>query len=416
MKHFFTLILGLLVTVGYAQKKELKQAQKLFKASKIEEAKASLSTNQAIIEGSDDVKIKTQYHFLKGQIARLDKDFQASYDNLKSAEGNSSLKTLIKDEINTLLSDVINSAVALQEEQNYGAASDNLFLAYLISNKTRTDLLYYSASFAANDVENYPSALERYIMLRDMNYTGVTTKYYVTEKETNEEKEVQEVEYNIYLKSKDYINPRTEDTESYFPEIVKNIALIYKSLGEEDKAIEALELARASNPKDTGLILTEANYYYSKGDISRFQDLVKLALEIEPTNAALYYNLGVTAYEDGKNRDTAQEYYLKAIELDPKMTNAYINLTSSINDQANEYSVEMDGLGRGAAANKRYEELAAKKLKLFERCIEILEKYREQQSTENPEIVKMLKGFYSISGNYEAAKEMKALEESLISQ
>lgn len=416
MKHLFTLILGLLVTLGYAQKKELRQAQKLFKASKIEEAKASLNANQAIIEGSDEVKIKTQYHFLKGQIARLDKDFQASYDNLKLAEGNSSLKTLIKEEINTLLDDVINAAVALQEEQNYGAASDNLFLAYLISDKTRTDLLYYSASFAANDVENYPSALERYIMLRDMNYTGVTTKYYVTEKETKQEKEVQEVEYNIYLKSKDYINPRTEDTESYFPEIVKNIALIYKSLGEEDKAIEALELARASNPKDTGLILTEANYYYSKGDISRFQDLVKLALEIEPTNAALYYNLGVTAYEDGKNRDTAQEYYMKAIELDPSMTNAYINLTSSINDQANEYSTEMDGLGRGAAANKRYEELAAKKMKLFERCIEILQKYRDQQSAENPEIVKMLKGFYSISGNYEAAKEMKDIEESLISQ
>ena len=416
MKHLFTLILGLLVTLGYAQKKELKQAQKLFKASKIEEAKASLNANQAIIEGSDEVKIKTQYHFLKGQIARLDKDFQASYDNLKLAEGNSSLKTLIKEEINTLLDDVINAAVALQEEQNYGAASDNLFLAYLISDKTRTDLLYYSASFAANDVENYPSALERYIMLRDMNYTGVTTKYYITDKETKQEKEVQEVEYNIYLKSKDYINPRTEDTESYFPEIVKNIALIYKSLGEEDKAIEALELARASNPKDTGLILTEANYYYSKGDISSFQDLVKLALEIEPTNAALYYNLGVTAYEDGKNRDTAQEYYMKAIELDPSMTNAYINLTSSINDQANEYSTEMDGLGRGAAANKRYEELAAKKMKLFERCIEILQKYRDQQSAENPEIVKMLKGFYSISGNYEAAKEMKDIEESLISQ
>ena len=34
MKHLFTLILGLLITVGYAQKKELKQAQKLFKASK----------------------------------------------------------------------------------------------------------------------------------------------------------------------------------------------------------------------------------------------------------------------------------------------------------------------------------------------------------------------------------------------
>ena len=103
----------------FAQKKELKQAQKLFKASKIEEAKASLSANQSIIEGSDDVKIKSQYHFLKGQIARLDKDFQASYDNLKLAEGNSSLKSLLNTEIRQLTSGIVNAAIAQSEAKEY---------------------------------------------------------------------------------------------------------------------------------------------------------------------------------------------------------------------------------------------------------------------------------------------------------
>ena len=34
MKQLFTLLLGMFITLGYAQKKELKSAQKLFKAEK----------------------------------------------------------------------------------------------------------------------------------------------------------------------------------------------------------------------------------------------------------------------------------------------------------------------------------------------------------------------------------------------
>ena len=139
MKQLFTLFLGLLVTIGYGQKKELKHAQKLFKASKIEEAKAYLNANQAIIEGSDDVKIKTQYHFLKGQIARLDKDFQGSYDNLKLAEGNSSLKALLTTEIQQLTSDIVNTAIAQSEAKEFIPSSENLYLAYQINPEENKD-------------------------------------------------------------------------------------------------------------------------------------------------------------------------------------------------------------------------------------------------------------------------------------
>ena len=264
MKHLFTLILGLLITVGYAQKKELRQAQKLFKASKIDEAKSSLSTNRVIIEGSDDAKIKTQYNFLKGQIARLDKDFQASYDNLKLAEGNSALKAALTTEIQQLTSDIVNAAIAQSEAKEFIPSSENLYLAYQINPEENKDYLYYAATNAVNG-SDYNIALERYIQLRDINYTGVETKYYVTDVASGEETEVSETEFGIYQKSKDYTNARTEDTESKYPEIVKNIALIYTELGQKDNAMEAVQDARKANPGDVGLILTEANLYIQLG-------------------------------------------------------------------------------------------------------------------------------------------------------
>ena len=94
MKQLFTLFLGLALTVGFAQKKELKTAQKQFKASKVEEAKATLETNKALLEGTTDAKIKTQYHFLLGQIARLDKDLNLLMITLKWQKGIAQLKLL----------------------------------------------------------------------------------------------------------------------------------------------------------------------------------------------------------------------------------------------------------------------------------------------------------------------------------
>ena len=101
-----------------------------------------MSANQAIIESSDDSKIKTQYHFLKGQIARLDKDFQASYDNLKLAEGNSSLKAALVTEIQQLTSDVVNTAIAQSEAKKYIPSSENLYLAYQMNPEGNKDYLY----------------------------------------------------------------------------------------------------------------------------------------------------------------------------------------------------------------------------------------------------------------------------------
>ena len=408
MKHLFTLMLGLLVTTGYAQKKELKQAQKLFKASKIEEAKASLTANQAIIEGSDDVKIKTQYHFLKGQIARLDKDYKTSYDNLMLAEGNTSIKALLATEIQQLTSDIVNAAIAQSEAKEFIPSSQNLFLAYQINPQENQDYLYYAATNAVNGGD-YELALGRYVELRDIKYSGVVTKYYVTEVATGQETEVSATEFNIYQKSKDYTNARSEDTESKYPEIVKNIALIYNQLGQKDNAIKAVKDAREANPSDVGLILTEANIYIQLGEKQRYKELVSEALEKDPNNAVLYYNLGVVNADQGDSA-SARTFYEKAIALDPKMENAYLNLVAIILENESTIVEQMNGLGNSRADNIKYDELKQQRETLYKECVPVLKQLISLDET-NLEAVQTLRNIYGTIGDNQGFMEMKAIIE-----
>jgi tetratricopeptide (TPR) repeat protein len=409
MKHLFTLILGLLVTVGYAQKKELRQAQKLFKASKIEDAKASLSTNQAIIEGSEDARIKTQYHFLKGQIARLDKDFQASLDNLKLAEGDSALKAALASEIQQLTSDIVNVAIAQSEAKEFIPSSENLYLAYQINPEENKDYLYYAATNAVNG-SDYKIALEHYIQLRDINYTGVVTKYYVTEVASGEEAEVSATEFGIYQKSKGYTNARSEDTDSKYPEIVKNIALIYTELGQKDNAMKAVQDARKANPGDVGLILTEANIYIQLGEKQRYKELIKEALKKDPSNAVLYFNLGVVNSEQGENV-LAREYYEKAIEIDPSMENAYLNLVALILKNESKIVEQMNSLGNSRSDNLKYDELKKERETLYKECVPVLKQLIALDDS-NLEAVQTLRNIYGTIGDNSGFMEMKAIMEN----
>lgn len=405
MKQLFTLLMGLLLTVSYGQKKELKLAKKQFKAANYEEASATLTSNQALFEGSDDPKITTQYHFLKGQIARINKEFQDSYDNLLLAKGNKSLKALLDTEIQQLTADIVNTSIEQSENKEFVVSSDNLYLAYQI-NKDNADYLYYSATNAVNASE-YELALTRYIELKDIQYTGIITKYYATAVDTGEESEVSATEYEIYKKSKDFINVREEDTESKYPEIVKNIALIYNQLGDKEKAIQAVKDAREANPGDIGLILTEANIYIQLGEKKRYQELIIEALEQDPNNAVLYYNLGVVNAEQGE-KVKAREYYEKAISIDPSMEKVYLNLVALILEDEAEIVETMNSLSNSRADNLKYDELKAKRESLYKECVPILKKLIAIDES-NLEAVKTLKNIYGTIGDNDGFMEMKEI-------
>ena len=407
MKHFFTFLLTLVVTLGWAQKKELKQAQKLYKSAKISEAKASLDANQSVLE-SAEMKYAAPYNLLRSQIALAEEDYQASYDYLQLAQKDSGLSSKTSEQKRLLIAAIINAAIEQSESKEFIASAKNLYLSYVIDPEANVDYLYYAASNAVNASE-YELSLKYYQILKDIKYTGITTKRYVTEVANNTEIEVTESEYSIYQKSKDYTNFRTEDTESKFPEIVKNIALIYNQLGEKEKAIEAVIAARAESPNDLGLILTEANIYIELGEKEKFKVLMGEAIAQDPENANLYYNLGVVTADLGDN-EKARTYYEKAIELDPSMEDGYLNLVALILKDETSIVEEMNSLGNSRADNAKYDILKEKRESVYSECVPILKKLISI-SDSNQEAARTLMNIYATLGNNEGFMEMKKLLE-----
>ena len=407
MKHFFTFLLTLVVTLGWAQKKELKQAQKLYKSAKISEAKASLDANQALLETAE-LKYAAPYNLLRSQITLAEEAYQASYDYLQLAQKDSGLSSKTDEQKRLLIDAIINTAIEQSESKEFVASAKNLYLSYVIDPVANVDYLYYAASNAVNASE-YELSLKYYNILKDIKYTGITTKQYVTEVANNTEIEVSESEYSIYQKSKDYTNFRTEDTESKFPEIVKNIALIYNQLGQKEKAIAAVKDARAENPNDLGLILTEANIYIELGEKEKFKVLMGEAIAQDPENANLYYNLGVVTADLG-DKENARAYYEKAIAIDPSMENGYLNLVALILEDETSIVEEMNSLGNSRADNAKYDILKGKRESVYSECVPIL-KILISISESNQEAARTLMNIYATLGDNEGFMEMKKLLE-----
>ena len=421
MKKLAILMMLIICSNSFSQKKELRQINKLISESFFTEAESSLEAISALVEVSDD-KIKAQYYFYLAKVSNeLEKfnDAISAYDNLKSIN-DSAYSTIIKSEFDFLYSQIetsiINSAVEDNRNSNYSVASDKLLMAYKMNEEKNKDYLYYAAGSAVNSKE-YEKALDYYVELKENNYTGVIDEYYITNNETGEEEKVSETEFDLLKSSKDYSNPRVGQTESRYPEIVKNIALIYVQQGKNDIAIEAIKEARSIQPDDTSLILNEADLYIRISNNSddesernlyrkKFKDLMELAITKDPENGILYYNLGVISSEQGEN-DSALEYYKKAIEFKPDYVDAYLNLVAVILDGEQSIVDEMNNLGTSKKDNIRYDELKVERENLYKECIPFLEKLIEVSPT-NIDALNTLKNIYGVLGENEKFKDVSA--------
>ena len=421
MKKLAILMMLMICSNSFTQKKELRQINKLISESFFNEAESSLEAISSLVEVSDD-KIKAQYYFYLAKVSNeLEKfnDAISAYDNLKSIN-DSAYSTIIKSEFDFLYSQIetsiINSAVEDNRNSNYSVASDKLLMAYRMNEEKNKDYLYYAAGSAVNSKE-YDKALDYYVELKENNYTGVIDEYYITNNETGEEEKVSETEFDLLKSSKDYSNPRVGQTESRYPEIVKNIALIYVQQGKNDVAIEAIKEARSIQPDDTSLILNEADLYIRISNNSddesernlyrkKFKELMELAITKDPENGILYYNLGVISSEQGEN-DSALEYYKKAIEFKPDYVDAYLNLVAVILDGEQSIVDEMNNLGTSKKDNIRYDELKVERENLYKECIPFLEKLIEVSPT-NIDALNTLKNIYGVLGENEKFKDISA--------
>jgi len=407
MKKLILFILLFTFSFSTAQKKELRNANKFFISGEYASAIDLLDSAKDLFDSSDD-KIKAQAMLLYGKLHTSMEDFELAIKAFDMSKNLGSSDQILNPELRKLETAIITSAVGDNETEDFNAAAKKLKMVYDLNTETNSEYLYYAASSAVNSLD-YPLALEYYELLRDIKYEGIETKFYITEVSSGNEIEINdEVQFKLLQKSKEYSNPREEETDSKFPEIVKNIALIYKELGQNDKALAAIEAARSSNPDDVGLIITAANIYFELGNKEAFKVAMSQAIEKEPNNAVLYYNLGVVSAELGE-KEVAVSYYQTSIDLDPSNENSYLNLVALILEGEEDIVSEMNSLGTSRADNLKYDKLKESRENLYKQTVPILKDLIDINN--NIEAIRTLMNIYGTIGDNSGYMEMKNLLE-----
>jgi tetratricopeptide (TPR) repeat protein len=170
-------------------------------------------------------------------------------------------------------------------------------------------------------------------------------------------------------KAKSYLEDLTKLNYKQ-PVVYTQLANIYKSEGDTNKAAITIGKARKLFPSDLNLIISEINIYLAKGKTKEAQDLLDLAVSKDPNNPTLHFAIGANMDEFG-NFDQAEKSYLKAIELKPDYFDAYYNLgalyvntAATLMDQANKLPI---------TETQKYDELKGKADKMLEKALPALE-------------------------------------------
>ena len=413
MKKLFVVAFAILLsTFSFAQKKELKAAEKAIKGNNFAEAKTALGQTEGMLSAMDD-KTKAKYYYLNAQAlyangAGSNADIDAALESLDNVNG--SYTAEITELKQAMVNSFLTKGNTAYEAKDFGAASNSFERAYRAS-LTDTLYLYYAASTAVS-VQEYDRALGLYNELKDLSFTGIETQIFAINKESGEEEPFQSKSMrDISVKAGTHITPGERLTESKKAEIVKNIALIYVSNGENEKAIAAMKDARKENPDDINLLLSEANVHYKMGNIEEFKSLLEEATSKDPNNAELQYNLGVIAAESG-DIESAKTYYNRSIELDPTFVNAQINMAALILNGEEALIEEMNGLGSSKKDDLRYDELKEMRQQVYKDAIPYLEDALNTDDN-NIQAAKTLMNIYSATGDDDKFTALKAKVEVL---
>lgn len=397
----------------FAQKKELRSVTKELNKGNFEKAETTIKSIEPMLVSMDE-KQKSEFYLLKSKI--YFKGGDAGPDETEKAVSSfemvSSLNNPQSKEIHltNLINHLINKGSDYVQKSDFSTAINYFSNAYRISKKD-TLYLYYAASTAVNAKE-YDKSLVMYEELRALGYTGIQKQYYAVNIATNmDESFDNKLLRDASVKASTHINPSEKNSRSNFPEIIKNIALIYNQKGNTEKALEAMREARDANPNDINLITTEAVVQYNLGNSEKSKSLFEQATQLDPTNPELQYNLGVIAGEAGDFKN-ASNYYNRAIELNSKYLDAYMNLATLILGKEEAIISEMNNLGTTAADDRRYDELREKRNQIYIDAIPHLEKALSIDPT-NYQATKTLSNIFSATGDDLNAKKYKELAESL---
>lgn len=292
------------------------------------------------------------------------------------------------------------------QSKKYIKAADNFKTLYSLSKKD-TIYLYYAATSAVTG-KDYSKALNYYLKLDSLKYTGISKEYFAKNIESKKHEQFDsKTSRDSAVLNKTHKNKKDKWSKSVFPEIIKNIALIYIQFNENEKALGAIKKARVNNKKSFELLKTEAAISHKLGLKNKFYSLLKEGLKIDKKNTNFLYNLGVLSYEAGEFK-AAKKYYKKVLNINPRHVDALTNMSTILLSGEVDIIDEMNDLGLSKAENKRYDKLLKKRKQLIKKALPYLERIVEADNT-NPDVINTLKSIYEVLGYNKKLNEIEAL-------
>lgn len=399
----------------FGQKNELKLAEKAVKSNNFTEALNVLNSAESVFANAEQ-KYKAKYYYLMAK-AVFQNGNNANYGDVGNAfnkllDYEKSTKQKYSVEIGELANELIQKvagnaqndyqqATQTKVPADYAKAAKGFEQVYALSPADTSfldnaALLYYFG-------EEYEASKGAYEKLLDLNYTGIATVYKATNKETGKEDSFNsKKDMDLQIKLGLYENPKEELKESRRNSIFKNYAQCFVKQEDYDKALEIIAKGREEFPKSYALLIDEANIYYKKGDNVGFTDRLQQAIELNPTEPTLYYNVGVMNM-DQKKIDEAISYFEKAIELKPNYVDAYNNIGAAMIEKAEPIIEEMN---KSLSDFDKYDKLQAQQLEIYKKALPFYEKAHELDG-ENISVIQTLIGLYENLGEDEKQKVLK---------
>ncbi len=407
----------------FGQKSELKTAEKAIKSNDFVTALQAINQAEGLISNADQ-KLKAKFYYLKGKALYQNGSNEANIAKVGAAfnqliefeKGTKSFKYTneVGDLLNKLVANVSDRAsknydVADQSKlsEDYIKAAKGFHTVYVLSPSDTAFL--DNAALLYNFGKDYETSKKLYEQLLGINYTGITTSYIATNKTDGKE-----VTYND-KKSRDLQvklgiaeNPREETKDSRREIIFKNLAQSYVSLEDSDKALEIITEGRGEFPDSYSLLIDEANIYYNAGNNIKFKEKLEEAINLNPSEPSLYYNVGVMNMEQ-KNNEEAIKNFEKAIELKPDYGDAYNNIGAAIIEKANAIIEEMNN---NLSDFDKYDKLQAQQFEIYKQAIPYYESaYKYNNSSIS--IVQTLMGLYENLEMTDKYKELRAVYDGM---
>ena len=373
----------------------------LLKAKKAIDESFAKQTESAVLKLKDETKM----YYYRGMIyldyimmASMDEGIMkeleameeeqlelASFGSLKKCielDTKNQWKSDVNRRIESLRAMMFNAGAEMFNQKNFEAAYDAFdgsVKMYDVLSKPDT-LAMINAALAAENLNRFDEAFNYYKMCADNNYGKGAEMYQSMIRVLN--------------------SPKNENKD-------------------DQKILSVIEEGKNKFPNDFVLNVEEFNFWYNKGDNEKAQQALQNAIEADPTNKILHFNIGVTydnlakTEHEAKNHEKAFEYiekavtgYKSAIELDDKYVDAYYNLGALyVNESQEIQSIANDYDG------EKYEQEMKRGQETMQKGIPYLEKVLTFTPNDK-NTLSVLKIIYANMDDMENYKRIKALLEA----